>query len=157
MTVLNVGDIAPMFKLKNQDGNMTDVADSLGQLIVIYFYPKALTPGCTTQACDLRNNWKVLEKHNIKVFGISPDKPELLKKFQQVERIPFQLLSDFNKEVANIYGTWQEKSMYGRKYMGMSRDTFIIDRDGSIISMLRNVKPKDHFKSIITTLHIENV
>jgi thioredoxin-dependent peroxiredoxin len=149
MTRPNVGDKAPLFKLPNQDGVMTDVADSLGQLIVIYFYPKALTSGCTVQACDLRDNWKLLEKQGIRVFGISPDAPNLLKKFQHVEQLPFPLLSDAEHKVAELYGTWQEKSMYGRKYMGMARDSFLLGRDGTVIKVLQKVKPSEHIGQII--------
>lgn len=153
MTRPDVGDKAPLFKLPNQDGVMTDVADSLGQLIVIYFYPKAMTSGCTVQACDLRDNWKTLEKQGIRVFGISPDAPNLLKKFQEVENLPFPLLSDAEHKVAELYGTWQEKSMYGRKYMGMARDSFLIGRDGTIIKMLQKIKPSEHVGQILEAFY----
>ncbi|RYG62138.1 MAG: thioredoxin-dependent thiol peroxidase [Alphaproteobacteria bacterium] len=149
MTRPGVGDKAPLFKLPNQDGVMTDLADSLGQLVVIYFYPKALTSGCTVQACDLRDSWKVLQKQGIRVYGISPDQPKLLKNFQEVEQLPFDLLSDNDHKVAELYGTWQEKSMYGRKYMGMARDSFLIGRDGTVISVLQKVKPAEHVGQII--------
>lgn len=149
MTRPTVGDKAPPFSLRNQDGVMTDLRDSLGQLVVIYFYPKALTSGCTVQACDLRDNWKTLENQGIKVFGISPDQPKLLKKFQEVEKLPFTLLSDSDHKIGELYGTWQEKSMYGRKYMGMARDSFLLGRDGTVISVLQKVKPAEHIASIL--------
>ncbi len=156
MTRPTVGDKAPLFKLMNQDGVMTDLADSLGQLVVIYFYPKALTSGCTVQACGLRDNWKTLENQGIKVFGISPDQPKLLKKFQEVEQLPFDLLSDFEHKVAELYGTWQEKSMYGRKYMGMARDSFLLGRDGTVIEVLQKVKPAEHVDAILKAFSAYN-
>jgi peroxiredoxin Q/BCP len=153
MTRPKAGEKAPLFKLPNQDGIMTDVADSLGQFVVIYFYPKALTPGCTTQACGLRDNWKALSDKGIKVFGISPDVPKLLNKFKQTEGLPFDLLSDSEHEVGKTYETWVEKSMYGRNYMGMARDTFIVAPDGNVLAVLHKVKPAEHVKAIFEAIN----
>ena len=152
MTRPQIGEKAPLFQLPNQDGVMTDVAVSLGQFVVIYFYPKASTPGCTTQACGFRDNWKLLADKGIKVFGISPDAPKLLRKFKENEQLPFDLLSDSEHKIAEIYGTWVEKSMYGRSYMGMARDTFIIDPHGTVISMLHKVKPTEHISDIMKVI-----
>lgn len=128
---------------------MTDLKDSLGQFVVIYFYPKALTPGCTTQACDLRDNWKKLQHEGISVFGVSPDAPKLLRKFKDVENLPFDLLSDSEHIAANLYETWVEKSMYGRKYMGMARDSFLLAPDGRVFSVLQKVQPGEHVEKIL--------
>jgi peroxiredoxin Q/BCP len=152
MDSLTTGDPAPIFALPNQDDIMTDLAVSLGQFVVIYFYPKAMTSGCTTQACSIRDNWTLLSDKGIKVFGISPDKPKILKKFKELEKLPFDLLSDGEHTAAKLYGTWIEKSMYGRSYMGMSRDTFIIKPDGTLLSVLRKVKPSEHVDIILKAL-----
>jgi peroxiredoxin Q/BCP len=152
MSSLTVGDPAPTFILPNQDNITMDLAVSLGQFVVIYFYPKAMTSGCTVQACDLRDNWALLSDKGIKVFGISPDKPSLLKKFKILEKLPFDLLSDSEHIAANLYGTWIEKSMYGKSYMGKSRDTFIIKPDGTLLSVLHKVKPSEHLAAILTAL-----
>jgi len=152
MTTLQIGSFAPNFSLYDQDEKLVNLKDSLGKFMVIYFYPKALTPGCTTQACDIRDNWQQLLDLGVIVYGISPDKPKLLNKFKVQENLPFTLLSDFEHQVAERYGTWQEKSMYGRKYMGMARDTYILDRLGMIIGVLHKVKPADHIKDVLAII-----
>lgn len=152
MTRPKVGDKAPLFQLLNQDGEMSDLAGSLGQFVVIYFYPKASTPGCTTQACGIRDNWRLLSDKGIKVFGISPDAPKLLKKFKVTEDLPFDLLSDSDHEVAKTYETWLEKSMYGRNYMGMARDTFILAPDRTVLAVLQKVKPAEHVNDILKAI-----
>jgi peroxiredoxin Q/BCP len=154
MTRPTVGEKAPLFSLPNQDGITVNLADSLGRFVVIYFYPKALTPGCTTQACGLRDNWKTLTHQGLTVFGISPDSPKLLHKFKEKESLPFDLLSDTEHKVADIYGTWVEKSMYGRKYMGMARDTFILGPDGTVINVLQKVQPGQHVEAILKAVSV---
>lgn len=153
MTILHVGDKAPLFGLPNQDSTTIHLADLLGRFVVIYFYPKAMTPGCTTQACGIRDNWSKLQGINTTVLGISPDAPKLLKKFKDVENLPFDLLSDSNHSVAEAYGTWQEKSMYGRTYMGMARDTLVLDPNGTIIGVLQKVKPATHMDDVLDIIH----
>jgi thioredoxin-dependent peroxiredoxin len=153
MQPLQAGDTAPRFQLPNQDGTMTDLKDFLGRFVVIYFYPKALTSGCTTQACGIRDRWDVLQSKGISVIGISPDPLKLLKKFKDAEDLPFDLLSDSDHVAANLYGTWVEKSMYGRKYMGMARDSFIISPEGTIITVLHKVQPGAHVDLILKSLN----
>lgn len=152
MTTLQVGSPAPLFTLSDQDGIARNLNDYLSQFVVIYFYPKAMTPGCTTQACGIRDNWSALLGKGVAVLGISPDKPKLLSRFKEEYTLPFDLLSDINHEVAEAYGTWQEKSMYGKTYMGMMRDTFIINSEGLIISVLHKVTPKTHFEDIMNVI-----
>lgn len=147
------GSAAPLFNLSDQDEKTFKLADCLGKFVVIYFYPKAMTSGCTTQACDLRDNWQKLLDLDVIVVGISADAPKLLNKFKAKENLPFILLSDPDHEVATRYGTWQEKSMYGRKYMGIARETFILDRSGSIIEVLRKVKPSTHVADVISAIN----
>lgn len=149
MTNVRVGDLAPHFSLENQDGKVKKLTDYLGRFVVIYFYPKALTPGCTTQACDLRDNWATLKAKGIEVIGISPDATKLLKKFTDTQNLPFELLSDCDHSVCEAYGTWQEKSMYGKTYMGVMRDSFILDPNGTVISVLHKVNPKTHVQDIL--------
>lgn len=152
MTLPSIGTHAPGFTLPNQDGTLIKLADLLGQFVVIYFYPKALTSGCTVQACAIRDNWEQLQRSGTHVIGISPDSPKLLKKFKDTENLPFDLLSDSEHKVAEAYGTWQQKSMYGRTYMGMARDTFILDQKGTIISVLRKVSPATHIHDVMTVI-----
>lgn len=120
------------------------MSDLSGSTVVLYFYPRASTPGCTTQACELRDNHASYEQQGVKVIGVSPDTVEKVKKFHDKEQLNFTLLADEDHSVAELYGTWVEKSMYGRKYWGVERSTFIIDADGAIQEILRKVQPKKH-------------
>ncbi|MCP5405671.1 MAG: thioredoxin-dependent thiol peroxidase [Pseudomonadaceae bacterium] len=150
--MLNVGDVAPDFRLKNQNNQLISLGQYKGKWIITYFYPKALTSGCTVQACavrDHKNDWAGL---NAVVLGISPDKPELLKKFERAENLNFQLLSDSEHKAAEAYGVWQEKSMYGRTYMGMVRSTFIIGPDGLVAKVFPKVTPKTHADEVMDWL-----
>lgn len=152
MTMPAVGSPAPVFRLKNQDNNLISLEQFKGKWVVTYFYPKAQTSGCTVQACGIRdagNTWKAL--HAV-VLGISPDKPEALKKFQSVEQLPFDLLSDSDHKVAEMYDVWQQKSMYGRTYMGMTRTTFVIDPNGKVAKVFENVKPAEHAEQVLSWL-----
>lgn len=150
MALLAPNTPAPDFRLLDQDGTPVNLSDFKSKLVVIYFYPKALTSGCTVQACALRDGTDELAQRNTVILGISPDKPALLKKFQQAEGLNFKLLSDTDHSVAEIYGTWQEKSMYGRKYMGMARVSYIISPSGTVLHVLPKVTPKTHLDEILT-------
>lgn len=143
---------APQFSLFNQKGEYVKSADLLGKWVVLYFYPKALTPGCTTQAQCLRDNMADFEKLNAVVFGISPDAPKLLQKFVDKEGLNFDLLSDAEKTLAAAYNVWVEKSMYGRKYMGMERSTFIVDPNGLLRAEMRKASPGTHHEQVVRWL-----
>lgn len=151
-TMPNVGDSAPTFTLKNDVGEDVALDAMAGRRIVLYFYPKDDTPGCTTQACSLRDGWADVEALDVTLFGISPDSPASHAKFRAKFDLPYSLLADEGHAVAEAYGVWVEKSMYGKKYMGVERSTFIIGPDGKIEHALRNVKPGEHLELIITTL-----
>ena len=145
---LSVGDKAPDFKIKDQDGKTVSLKDYKGKKVVLYFYPKDDTPGCTAESCNLRDNYKALQKKGYEVLGISSDSEKSHLKFIDKYKLPFTLLADTEKEVHNLYGTWVEKSMYGRKYMGTARVTFIIDEKGKIEKIIDKVKTKDHTSQI---------
>src|SRR5437016_4949774 len=130
--MLSVGDPAPDFKLKDDGGNEVRLNDLKGKKVVLYFYPKDDTPGCTTEACSFRDDLKKFKAKNAVVLGVSADSMESHAKFKQKFKLPFPLLSDPEKKMLEAYGVWKEKSMYGRKYMGIERTTFIIGADGKI-------------------------
>jgi peroxiredoxin Q/BCP len=145
---LAVGDKAPNFRAlavggEYDDGREVDLEEFRGRPVVLYFYPKDDTPGCTVQACSLRDSWGDLRKR-AKIFGVSVDSSQSHSKFIAKYELPFPLLSDPEKEIVNAYGVWVEKSMYGKKYMGTERSTFIIDGAGRIAAIFRKVKPEDH-------------
>ncbi len=146
---LSVGTKAPAFKAKDQDGNLVTLADLKGKKVVLYFYPKDMTPGCTAEACSLRDNYKALQKAGYEVFGISSDDEKMHKKFIAKEKLPFRLLADTDKTVHEQFGTWVEKSMYGRKYMGTARVTYIIDENGIISEVIEKVDTKNHAEQIL--------
>ncbi len=146
---LTAGDKAPDFTTKDQDGNQVKLSDFKGKKVVLYFYPKDMTPGCTAEACDLRDNYRVLQKQGYEVLGISTDDEKMHRKFIEKERLPFRLLADTDKSVHTQYGTWIEKSMYGRKYMGTARVTFIIDEKGIISEVIEKVDTKNHAAQIL--------
>jgi peroxiredoxin Q/BCP len=146
------GDTAPDFELPDQDGNTHKLADYAGKNVVLYFYPKADTPGCTKQACGVRDRASEYEKVNAVVLGVSPDKPNKLRAFADKFGLPFTLLGDEDHSVADEYGVWVEKSMYGRKYMGMERSTFVIGPDGKISHVFRKVKPAEHDNLVLGAL-----
>jgi peroxiredoxin Q/BCP len=143
-TRLDAGDTAPQFSLPDQNGNTVSLSDYRGRKVIIYFYPEALTPGCTTQACDFRDNLQRLEAAGYAIVGISPDPPEKQKRFEEKEHVPYPLLSDVDKTVHNAYGTWGEKNLYGKKVTGVIRSTFVIDEDGKIVLPLYGVKATGH-------------
>lgn len=144
MTKLEPGDKAPNFNLLDDHGNKVKLSDFKGQRVVLYAYPAAMTPGCTTQACDFRDSLDSLKAAGIAVLGISPDKPEKLAKFRDRDGLTFPLLSDPDKEVLIAYGAFGEKMMYGKKITGVIRSTFVIDARGKIEIAQYNVRAKGH-------------
>ena len=146
---LAVGSKAPDFKSKDQEGKDVSLSDYKGKKVVLYFYPRDMTPGCTAEACSLRDNYKALQKAGYEVFGISTDDEKSHKKFITKEKLPFRLLADPDKTVHNKFGAWVEKSMYGRKYMGTSRITYIINEKGIISEVIEKVDTKNHAAQIL--------
>lgn len=146
---LQIGDKAPDFKANDQDGNSLKLSSFKGQKVVLYFYPKDMTPGCTAQACNLRDNYKLLQKQGYVVLGVSSDDEKSHRKFADKEKLPFPLLADTDKAIHEKYGTWGEKSMYGRKFMGTLRTTFIIDEKGKIEDIISKVDTKSHTTQIL--------
>lgn len=138
------GDRAPDFSLPDADGNTVNLADFKGRRAVIYFYPAAMTPGCTTQACDFRDSLSSLQAAGVDVVGVSPDEPQKLRQFREQERLTFPLLSDPDHAVHEAYGTWGEKQNYGRTYVGVIRSTFVVGADGRVEHALYNVRATGH-------------
>lgn len=150
MSLPKLGVKVPGFKLLNQDGEEVELKQIKDKTVVIYFYPKAMTPGCTTQACGIRDYKKEFAKANTVVFGISPDAPEKLKKFIIKEKLNFDLLSDSEHTLAEKYGVWGLKKFMGREYMGIIRTTFIIGSDGKLKHILDDVKTKTHHDEVLS-------
>ncbi len=151
---LSPGDTAPAFTLANQDGNDISLADYRGRRVILYAYPAAMTPGCTTQACDFRDNLDALADSGLAVLGLSPDKPAKLAKFRDRDQLPFPLLSDPDHAVLASYGAYGEKTNYGRTYEGVIRSTFVIDTEGRIEQAQYNVKAKGHVDKLRRDLGI---
>jgi len=143
MAVLKVGDKAPPFSLEDQKRRKVSLADFEGMKLLLYFYPKADTPGCTRQACSVRDSAEQLYETGVAAIGISPDKPDKQKKFDDKYNLGFPLLSDPDHKVAKAYGAWGQKSMYGRTYEGIIRSSFLIDEHGNVLQAAYNVKPED--------------
>jgi len=146
------GDIAPDFTLPDQDGNPVSLSGLRGKPVVLYFYPKADTPGCTTQACGVRDHQADYAGAGAVVLGVSPDQVKAVSKFDQKYGLGFPLLADSDHAVAEAYGGWVQKSMYGRTYMGNERTTFVISPDGKIKDVLRKVKPAEHDELVLAAL-----
>lgn len=146
---LEVGKPAPSFEAKDQNGNIIKLADFKGRKVVLYFYPKDNTPGCTAQACNLRDNYEALQKAGYIVLGVSSDSEKSHQKFIEKQELPFPLISDEDLKVHEAFGTWVEKSMYGRKYMGTARTTFIIDENGILSEIIEKVNTKEHSNQIL--------
>ena len=146
---LQIGDIAPDFEVKNQHGEPVKLSDFRGRKVVLYFYPKDDTPGCTAQACNLRDNYSKLLKQGYQVLGVSVDNEKKHQKFITKYELPFPLLADTEHEIVDKYGVWQEKSMFGRKYMGIMRYTFVIDEEGKIEDIITKVDTKNHADQIL--------
>jgi len=150
--VLDINDKAPEFTLPDQNGEDVSLKDFRGRNVVLYFYPRADTPGCTIEACEFRDSYKKLQKTGAVLLGISPDTPKAQKKFEEKFSLPFTLLGDAEKKVANAYGVMKEKNMYGRKVMGVARTTFLIGPDGKIKHIFRNVKAEGHAEEVLAQL-----
>jgi peroxiredoxin Q/BCP len=150
--VVEPGDTAPDFTLPDQSGNPVTLSALRGRTVVLYFYPKADTPGCTTQACSVRDHRADYEKAGAVVLGVSPDPVKEIAKFDEKYGLRFPLLADEDHEVAEAYGVWVEKSMYGRTYMGNERSTFVIGPNGKIKDVLRKVKPAEHDELVLAAL-----
>jgi peroxiredoxin Q/BCP len=146
---LQAGDLAPDFSVNDQHGKQIKLSDFKGKKVVLYFYPKDSTPGCTAEACNLRDNHHALQKAGYEVLGVSKDSEKSHQKFIDKYDLPFTLLADEEKEIHEKYDTWVEKSMYGRKYMGTARVTFLIDEEGKIEEIIEKVKTKDHTAQIL--------
>lgn len=146
---LKAGMKAPAFAVNDQNGNVVKLKDQSGKKVVLYFYPKDMTSGCTAESCNLRDNYKVLQKQGYEVLGVSKDDEKSHQKFIAKEKLPFRLLADVDLKMHEAYGTWIEKSMYGRKYMGTARKTFIIDEKGVIEEIIDKVDTKNHTDQIL--------
>ena len=147
-----IGEAAPTFSLPSSTGETIDLAKLRGKTIVLYFYPKADTPGCTKEACGFRDAIASYRKLDVPVFGISPDPVADVKAFAEKFRLNFPLLADADHSVAERYGVWGEKSMYGKKYMGVMRTTFVIGPDGKIARVFERVKPEGHDQEVLAAL-----
>jgi len=149
---IEVGDKAPNFSLRDQDGNSVSLDSFLGKKVIVFFYPKDDTPGCTVEVCNFRDDFEMYEEKNAVLLGISKDGEESHRKFISKFNLPFTLLCDEDHAVAEAYGAWGEKSMYGRKYMGIIRTTVVVDADGKVEQIFEKVKPKDHSKELLGML-----
>ena len=151
-TKLEAGKTAPAFTLQDQNAETHKLSDSKGHKVLVYFYPKADTPGCTLESCEFRDRMEDFEKKGATVIGISPDKPAAQEKFKTKYDLPFVLLSDTEKEAAQAFGVWQEKTMYGKKVMGIVRSTFVIGPDGKIEKVYAKVKAEGHAETVLEEL-----
>ncbi|KMS72438.1 peroxiredoxin [Streptomyces viridochromogenes] len=151
---LQPGDVAPAFTLPDADGNDVSLSDHKGRKVIVYFYPAALTPGCTKQACDFTDNLELLAGAGYDVIGVSPDKPEKLAKFRDQESLKVTLLADPEKSVTEAYGAYGEKKNYGKTYMGVIRSTIVVDEEGKVERALYNVRATGHVAKIIKDLGI---
>lgn len=152
MTRLSEGEVAPRFSMASDDGSVISSDDLAGGRYVLYFYPKDDTPGCTTQACGLRDSWSGVAETGVPIFGVSPDSVKRHAKFRAKYELPYRLLSDVGHEVAEAFGVWVEKKFAGREYMGVERTTFVIGADGVIESVLPQVKPAEHVEQLLEAL-----
>jgi peroxiredoxin Q/BCP len=150
--MVEAGETAPDFTLENQNGDEVTLSELRGKRVVLYFYPRASTPGCTTQACGVRDRAPDYASADATVLGVSPDTVKKVKKFHADESLNFDLLADPEHEIAELYGVWVEKSMYGKKYWGNERTTFVIDAEGTVTEVLRKVKPSEHDDLVLAAL-----
>ena len=149
---LEVGDTAPDFTLPDQDGEKQKLHKYKGKWVFLYFYPRDFTPGCTKEACEIRDNFDQFKKHGVVVLGVSTDSVDSHKKFEQKHRLPFTLLSDKDKKVVRKYGVWVKKSMFGKTYEGVKRTSFLIDPRGKIAKIYKNVKPESHAPQVLNDI-----
>ena len=152
MSTIKVGDMAPDFTAITDAGTTVRLSDYRGKRVVLYFYPKDDTPGCTTQACGFRDNYLAIEEKNAIVLGVSPDGAKSHQKFKTKFNLPFTLIADEDHSIAETYGVWVEKSMYGKQYMGIERSHFVIDENGKVVDAQVKVKPEDSVERAIATL-----
>jgi len=150
--MIEIGELAPEFELTSAENEQVKLSDFRGQRVVLFFYPKAATPGCTTQACGFRDNYAVITEHNATVIGISPDEPPALAKWKSEEHFPYPLLSDSDHAVAEAYGVWGERKMYGRSYMGIIRSHFLIDEEGKLADIQIKVSPEKSIELALKAL-----
>ncbi|WP_276132943.1 thioredoxin-dependent thiol peroxidase [Polluticoccus soli] len=146
---LQPGAKAPAIKAKDQNGNTVSLSDYKGQKVALFFYPEDDTPTCTVEACNLRDNYALLKQKGITVIGISPDDVTKHKKFEEKFSLPFTMLADPNKKIIETYGVWAEKNLYGHKFMGVKRTTFLIDEKGDIFHIIKGVRSKNHAQQIL--------
>jgi peroxiredoxin Q/BCP len=149
MTTLSAGDNAPEFKAVDQDGNTHTLKDYYGKKLVVFFYPKASTPGCTAEACNLRDNWTTFQSQNYTILGVSADTQKRQSNFKTKYKLPFPLLADEDKSVINAFGVWGPKKFMGKEYEGIHRTTFVIDENGVISEVINKVKTKAHAEQIL--------
>lgn len=149
MTKLQPGDKAPDFNVPDQDGNQVKLSDFQGKKLVLFFYPKASTPGCTAEACNLRDNWEYFQNKGYEILGVSADSQKRQQNFKNKYKLPYPLLADEEKEVINAYGVWGPKKFMGKEYDGIHRTTFVIDEEGKIEDVIGKVKTKDHAAQIL--------
>lgn len=154
MTQLAEGVKAPLFKGKDQDGKWVSLEDFKGKKVILYFYPKDDTPGCTSEACNLRDNYEDLLSRGFAILGVSPDDEDSHEKFKSKFELPFSLIADPDTQIIKTYGVWGEKNMYGKKYMGVLRTTFVIDETGTIIKVIDKVNTNDHTRQILDEIGI---
>jgi thioredoxin-dependent peroxiredoxin len=147
-----IGETAPDFELLNQDGQPVKLSDYRGRRVILFAYPKAATSGCTIQACGFRDQFPRITESNAVVLGISPDEPDALKKWQQDEDLPYDLLSDPDHQVLEAWGVWEEKSMYGKKYFGVTRSHWIIDENGVVVDEQVKISPTDSVEKAVEAL-----
>jgi peroxiredoxin Q/BCP len=152
MATLQAGDKAPDFTAKDQNSNTVSLLDFRGKTVVLYFYPKDDTPGCTAEACDFRDNYQYLSAQGYEVIGVSTDNEQSHKKFETKYSLPFTLIADSDQQIVNAYGLWVEKNMYGKKYMGTQRTTFIIDPLGNISHIITKVDTKNSSQQVLDLL-----
>ena len=149
MNVLKVGDTAPDFSCKNQHGEIISLSNMIGKKVVLFFYPKANTPGCTMEACNLNDNYNRFKSEGYEIIGVSADSEKAQKNFSDKFSFVYNLLCDEDKKIISSYGAWGQKKMYGKEYMGIIRKTFIIDESGKIKQIIEKVKTKDHTAQIL--------
>ena len=152
MSTLQEGSKAPAFTAKDQNGNTVTLDQFKGKKVVLYFYPKDDTPGCTAEACDFRDNYQGLQAKGIEVLGVSVDDEKSHRKFITKHNLPFTLLADTDKQIVEAYGVWGEKNMYGKKYMGTNRATFVIDEEGNIAHIIKKVETKNATAQVLELL-----